>query len=125
VFRKGFCGFSGAAPVGRTCRKSIRRRLGDLEEQGAWNIWRTFLNELNERQQLKWSESFLDGNFTPAKRALRSRKNQVGQGDEVVVVDSVYAPLGDLLHSAFAAEVRLAETVLATRRVLPVCSSWP
>ena len=34
------------------------RRLRDGEEQGVWlKIWRTFLSELNERQQLQWSES--------------------------------------------------------------------
>jgi transposase len=43
------------------------RRLRDWEEQGVWlNIWRAFLSELNERQQLQWSESFLDGSFAPA-----------------------------------------------------------
>ena len=60
------------------------RRLRDWDEQGVWlAIWRTFLSELNERQQLKWSESFLDGSFAPAKKGRRSRKNQAGQGDEV------------------------------------------
>src|SRR6266436_2983124 len=60
------------------------RRLRDWEEQGVWlNIWRAFLAELNERKQLQWSESFLDGSFAPAKRGRRSRKNQAGQGHEV------------------------------------------
>src|SRR5204862_4025626 len=45
------------------------RRLRDWDEQGVWlNIWRAFLSELNERQQLQWSESFLDGSFAPAKK---------------------------------------------------------
>jgi len=45
------------------------RRLRDWEEQGVWlRIWRAFLAELNERQELKWSESFLDGSFAPAKK---------------------------------------------------------
>ena len=45
------------------------RRLRDWEEQGVWlAIWRAFLGELNERQQLKWSESFLDGSFASAKK---------------------------------------------------------
>ena len=45
------------------------RRLRDWEEQGLWlKIWRAFLAELNERQQLDWSESFLDGSFAPAKK---------------------------------------------------------
>jgi hypothetical protein len=45
------------------------RRLRDWEEQGVWlAIWRAFLGELNEGQQLKWSESLLDGSFAPAKK---------------------------------------------------------
>jgi len=46
------------------------RRLRDWEEQGwVWlRIWRAFLAELNEQQQLKWSEAFLDGSFAPAKK---------------------------------------------------------
>jgi transposase len=45
------------------------RRLRDWEEQGVWlTIWRAFLAELNEREQLNWSESFLDGSFAPAKK---------------------------------------------------------
>lgn len=45
------------------------RRLRDWEEQEVWlEIWRAFLSELNERQQLNWSESFLDGSFAPAKK---------------------------------------------------------
>ena len=45
------------------------RRLRDWEEQEIWlGIWRVFLGELNEQQQLKWSESFLDGSFAPAKK---------------------------------------------------------
>ncbi len=45
------------------------RRLRDWEQQGIWlTIWRTFLGELNERQELQWSEAFLDGSFAPAKK---------------------------------------------------------
>ena len=45
------------------------RRFRDWEEQGLWlKVWRAFLSELNELQQLKWSESFLDGSFAPAKK---------------------------------------------------------
>jgi len=58
------------------------RRLRDWEEQGVWlKVWRAFLSELNERQPLKWSESFLDGSFAPAKKARRSRKNQAGHAN--------------------------------------------
>jgi transposase len=45
------------------------RRLRDGEEQEVWlTIWHGFLGKLNELQQLKWSESFLDGSFAPAKK---------------------------------------------------------
>ena len=55
----------GEFPSPSTCW----RRLRDWEEQGVWlRIWRMFLAELNERQQLKWSECFLDGSFAPAKK---------------------------------------------------------
>ena len=58
------------------------RRLRDWEEQGIWlGIWRAFLGELNERQQLKWSESFLDGSFAPAKKgAVESAKPSGARG---------------------------------------------
>jgi len=93
------------------------RRLRDWDEQGVWlNIWRAFLSELNERQQLKWSESFLDGSFAPAKKGAQESEKPSG-ARWMVVVDGQGVPLGDHLHSASPAEVRLAETTLASIRV--------
>ena len=55
------------------------RRLRDWEEQEVWlEIWRTFLSELNERQQLKWSESFMDGSFVPAKKGATESEKPSG-----------------------------------------------
>jgi len=58
------------------------RRLRDWEEQGVWlNSGRTFLSELNEREQLDWSGSFLDGSFASAKKgALESEKPSGARG---------------------------------------------
>ena len=58
------------------------RRLRDWEERGVWlTIWRAFLAELNQRQQLNWSESFLDGSFAPAKKgAAESEKPSGARG---------------------------------------------
>src|SRR5579859_2044668 len=51
----------------------------DAAERGVWlHIWRTFLSELNERQQLKWSESFLDGSFAPAKKGAAESEKPSG-----------------------------------------------
>lgn len=56
------------------------RRLRNWEEQGIWlNIWRAFLSELNERQQLQWSESFLDGSFAPAKKGAMEWAKPAGE----------------------------------------------
>ena len=81
---KGFFGFCGGQdlpekfPHPSTCW----RRLRDWEERGVWlNMWRAFLSELNERQQLQWSESFLDGSFAPAKKgAAESEKPSGAKG---------------------------------------------
>ncbi len=90
------------------------RRLRDWEEQGVWlNLWRAFLSELNERQQLKWSESFLDGSFAPAEKGLRSWQNPPGERHEVDG-DGRRRRCSFGRHSASPAEVKLAETTLAT-----------
>ncbi|PYU66420.1 MAG: hypothetical protein DMG49_22260 [Acidobacteria bacterium] len=53
-----------------------------LGEAGVWlKIWRTFLSELNEIQQLKWSESFLDGNFAPAKKGPAESEQPSGANE--------------------------------------------
>jgi len=55
------------------------RRLRDGEGQGVWlTIWRAFLAELNERQQLQWSEAFLDSSFALAKKGARESAKPSG-----------------------------------------------
>ncbi|MGH2524844.1 MAG: IS5 family transposase [Anaerolineales bacterium] len=96
------------------------RRLRDWEEQGVWlTIWRTFLGELNERQQLNWSEAFLDGSFAPAKKgAFAVGKTRRGKGTKwMVVVDGQGLPLGNQLYAATPHEVGLAEATLAAVQV--------
>jgi len=45
------------------------RRLKMWTEKDVWlNIWRAFLSQLNAKDRLDWSESFMDGTFVPAKR---------------------------------------------------------
>lgn len=48
----------------RTCW----RRLRDWEETGVLlTLWRAFLAQLHDRQQLRWDEGFVDGRVVPAK----------------------------------------------------------
>jgi transposase len=45
------------------------RRLKLWEEEDVWlDIWRAFLGELDAKQKLDWSETFIDGSFAPAKK---------------------------------------------------------
>jgi transposase len=57
------------------------RRLKRWEEDGTWlKAWRCFIVQLDQKQQLDWSESFVDATFAPAKKgALPSAKPSVAK----------------------------------------------
>ena len=57
------------------------RRLKRWEEDGTWlRAWRCFIVQLDEKQQLDWSESFMDATFAPAKKgALPSERRSVAK----------------------------------------------
>ena len=45
------------------------RRLREWEERDIWlRAWRALVSELDRREQLDWSEAFVDGSFAPAKK---------------------------------------------------------
>jgi transposase len=51
-------------PSGPTCW----RRLRMWEDAGVWlDLWRAFLGQLDRKQRIVWSESFVDASFAPAK----------------------------------------------------------
>jgi transposase len=55
------------------------RRLRDWEEDGTWErIWIAFVQELDEAEQLEWSESFTDASFIPAKKGAQRSAPQSG-----------------------------------------------
>ena len=58
-----------------TCwrRLSVWSRTGVL-----LNLWRAFLSELNEREQIQWNECFIDGTFAPAKKGARASARPSG-----------------------------------------------
>jgi transposase len=61
------------------------RRLGEWERAALWlSLWRAFLKDLDEAQQLDWSEAFMDGTFAPAKKgALASEKHARVRGQSL------------------------------------------
>jgi len=45
------------------------RRLAEWERNDVWlDLWRGFITQLDEDQQIDWSEAFMDGTFSPAKK---------------------------------------------------------
>ena len=49
------------------------RRLARWERGGVWlRLWAAFLDELDQRGRLDWSECFADATFTPAKKGANA-----------------------------------------------------
>ena len=52
---------------------TVWRRLRDWEEDEVWdNIWFAFILKLDEKAELRWAETFMDGAFAPAKKGAQT-----------------------------------------------------
>jgi len=62
-------------------RSTVHDRLRKWTGDGTLErLWRAFVAELNERQQIRWNECFIDGTFFSAKKgAQKSEKPGVGR----------------------------------------------
>lgn len=59
---------------------TVWRRLRDWSSDGTLlNLWRAFLAELNERDQIKWDECFADGTFASAKKGAKKSAKPRGE----------------------------------------------
>jgi transposase len=78
---------------------AVQRRLGQWAQAGVLlNLWRAFLSQLNERQQIRWNECFVDGTFVSAKKgALKSAKPSAARE-----ASSWYWPMARVLRSEFS-----------------------
>jgi transposase len=65
-----------ALPKAFGSSSAVHRRLGQWAKTGVLlNLWRAFLSQLNETQQIRWNECFVDGTFVSAKKGgLKSAK---------------------------------------------------
>lgn len=53
------------------------RRLRAWEEsETLLTLWRVFLEDLSDREKIKWSECFEDGSFAPAKKGAQTLEKQ-------------------------------------------------
>jgi transposase len=58
-----------ALPAKYGSPSAVHRRLWQWAQDGTLlNLWRAFLVQLNETQQIRWNECFVDGTFIPAKK---------------------------------------------------------
>lgn len=63
-------------------KSTVHDRLKQWAENGILEkLWRAFLSELENNEQLRWNECFVDGTFASAKKgALASGKPNAGKG---------------------------------------------
>ena len=50
-------------------KSAVHRRLSEWAESGVLlNLWRAFLDQLNDSRKIRWNECFVDGMFVTAKK---------------------------------------------------------
>ena len=50
-------------------KSAVHRRLSEWAQSGVLlNLWRAFLDQLNDRKKIRWNECFVDGMFVTAKK---------------------------------------------------------
>jgi len=74
------------------------RRLSEWSRTGVLlDLWRAFLAQLNEREQIRWNECFIDGTFAPAKKGAGASAQPSGARER----SSWYWPMARVLRSEF------------------------
>ena len=61
------------------------------------HLWRAFLDQLNDRQRIRWNECFIDGTFVTAKKGA----NWSGKLKEAREQSSWYWPMARVLRSEY------------------------
>ena len=79
-------------------KSTVHRRLKQWAETGVLlNLWRTFLNQLNDRQKVRWDECFIDGMFITAKKGVRWSGKLKGAREQSLW----YWPMARVLRSEY------------------------
>ena len=75
---KAYSGFYGPVLPGANSPNGMARKAPSIAGSSKWaesgtllNLWRAFLNQLSERQKVRWDECFIDGMFIRAKKGAR------------------------------------------------------
>lgn len=85
-------------PTRYGAKSTVHRRLSRWAADGTLlHLWRAFLAQLHEHQQVRWDECFIDGTFVVAKKgALTSAPPSAGRERS-----SWYWPMARVLRSEF------------------------
>jgi transposase len=60
-------------------KSTVHDRLRRWTKDGTLeSLWRAFLAQLQEREQIRWDECFVDGTFVPAKKGARASARPSG-----------------------------------------------
>lgn len=59
---------------------TVWRRLDQWTDAGIWeDIWRAFVLELSEEEEIRWAETFMDGSFASAKKGAPTSERPSGE----------------------------------------------
>ena len=79
-------------------KSAVHRRLSEWAESGdLLNLWRAFLDQLNDARKIRWNECFLDGTFVPAKKGGPKSAKPSGAREASLW----YWPMARVLRSEF------------------------
>jgi transposase len=77
-------------------KSTVHRRLTAWAESGVLlDLWRAFLDQLDDREKVRWDECFIDGMFITAKKGARWS----GRRNEARAQSSWYWPMARVLRS--------------------------
>jgi transposase len=79
-------------------KSTVHRRLSEWAAADVLvNLWRAFLDQLDDREKVRWDECFIDGMFIPAKKGVRWS----GRLKEAREHSSWYWPMARVLRSEY------------------------
>ncbi len=79
-------------------KSTVHRRLMEWAESGALlDMWRAFLDQLDDRKKVRWDECFIDGMFIAAKKGARWS----GRRKEAREHSSWFWPMARVLRSEY------------------------
>lgn len=80
-------------------KSTVHRRLQECTESGTLeHLWKTFLSQLREKEQIRWNECFVDGTFSSAKKGEKDSEKPSGVREQSLW----YWLMARVLRSEFA-----------------------